>query len=283
MPFAPIDIPRPEFTPLPVPQEVPVLLPTNPVMIEAVEVQEAVPESSYEPTEGEFILRQTGWPKTDEIEVMAPEEFNDPQTSKTNALSHPNPEQLLNPEELRNWLQQSRPLQDGSDYELLIRTTKKLPGGATVVLERLLLRFDVREGQPFPAADEPLPAPLPQPELIEIPDTEEDQPAPAPGQVQQQPADESFQVRLLPASNPANRPETAENTNAEDTAQPSEEVMPIRPAAIALPGTAAMIVSRVLQTNAGQRLPSAADLRATVSRTLRMQNKTNSEIPDVSH
>jgi hypothetical protein len=41
MPFAPIDMPRPAFTPLPTPQEIPVLLPTNPVMIEAVELQEA--------------------------------------------------------------------------------------------------------------------------------------------------------------------------------------------------------------------------------------------------
>ncbi|MFM7055787.1 MAG: hypothetical protein ACKO2P_02565, partial [Planctomycetota bacterium] len=281
MPFAPIETPRPAFTPLPVPQEIPVLLPTNPVMIEAVEVQEAAPESAYEPTKGEFILRQTGWPKTDELEVMAPEEFNDPDTDKTNALSHPNPEQLLNPEELRNWLQQSRPLQDGSDYELLIRTTKKLPGGATVVLERLLLRFDVREGQPFPAADEPLPAPLPQPELIEIPETEDDQPTQVSSKADQQPVAEISRPHLQPASTPDHRPQADENLKSEDPAQPVDVDVPARPAAIALPGAAAMIVSRVLQNSAGQRLPSAADLRSSVSRALRMRSRTPSETQNV--
>jgi len=261
MPFAPIETPRPTFTPLPVPQEIPVLLPTNPVLIEAVEVQDAPPESAYEPTKGEFILRQTGWPKTDELEVMAPEEFNDPDTDKANAVSHPNPEQLLNPEELRNWLQQSRPLQDGSDYELLIRTTKRLPDGASVVLERLLLRFDIRDGQPFPAADEQLPAPLPQPELIEIPETEDDAPQPAPAQAELQPVTDT-------------NPESRQNTNPKDSAQPGEIEVPPRPAGFALPGAAAFIVSRALQAATGQRLPSAADLRAAVSRTLRMRDRS---------
>ncbi|MFM8474775.1 MAG: hypothetical protein ACKOEO_03145, partial [Planctomycetaceae bacterium] len=261
MPFAPIETPRPTFTPLPVPQEIPVLLPTNPVLIEAVEVQDAPPESAYEPTKGEFILRQTGWPKTDELEVMAPEEFNDPDTDKANAVSHPNPEQLLNPEELRNWLQQSRPLQDGSDYELLIRTTKRLPDGASVVLERLLLRFDIRDGQPFPAADEQLPAPLPQPELIEIPETEDDAPEPAPAQAELQPVTDT-------------NPESRQNTNPKDSAQPVEIAVPPRPAGFALPGAAAFIVSRALQAATGQRLPSAADLRAAVSRTLRMRDRS---------
>jgi outer membrane biosynthesis protein TonB len=206
---------------------------------------------------------------------MAPAEFNDPETDRSNALSHPNPEQLLNPEELRNWLQQSRPLQDGSDYELLIRTTKKLPGGASVVLERLLLRFDIRDGQPFPAADEPLPAPLPQPELIEIPETEEDNPEPAPGQVDQQPVADNPQALLQPTPAPATNLTSEQHTTPpEDQAQPGDMVAPPRPAAIALPGAAAMIVSRVLQAAAGQRLPSAADLRAAVSRTLKMRSNS---------
>jgi hypothetical protein len=180
---------------------------------------------------------------------MAPEEYNDPETDRTNALAHPNPEQLLNPEELRNWLRQSRPLPDGSDYELLIRTTKKLPGGASVVLERLLLRFDVRDGQPFPAADEPLPAPLPQPELIEIPETEGDQPEPGGDQVNVSPVGITPQVRLQPDVVPIATPEVEEDVAAGDSEKQPEPAIPARPAAIALPGTAAV------------RQPSSAERR----------------------
>ncbi|MFM7037949.1 MAG: hypothetical protein ACKO2L_09505, partial [Planctomycetaceae bacterium] len=283
MPFAPIDMPRPAFTPLPMPQEIPVLLPTNPVMIEAVEVQEAPPETAYEPTTGEFILRQTGWPKSDEFEVMAPEEYNDPETDTANALSHPNPEQLLNPEELRNWLRQSRPLPDGSDYELLIRTTKKLPGGASVVLERLLLRFDVRDGQPFPAADEPLPAPLSQPELIEIPETEGNEAATNNGQVDVVPPVGVPQARLQPAATPAPIPEVEENAASMDSDERPELPAPVPPAAIALPGAAALFVSRALQSAGAARLPSAAELRAAVSRTLRIRNTTPAATQIATH
>ena len=275
MPFAPIDMPRPEFTPLPISTETPVLLPTNPVQIEAVEVEESIPEAAYQPTEGAFILRQTGWPKADEIEVMDPEEFNDLDRSKKgiNALSHPDPEQLLNPEELREWLRQTRPLPDGSDYELLIRTTRRLPSGAEVVLERLLLRFDVREGEPFPAADETLPAPLPTPELMEIPE-----PAPAAEnettaiegeQDEQGVLDRSeIQIEAKPAAGSRVSAESRYEPEGTDSYDAAELSGRLRPAAFAIPGVAGMLVSRVLNNSTGTKLPTAATLRAAVTKTL---------------
>jgi hypothetical protein len=254
-----------------------------------VEVEESVPEAAYQPTEGAFILRQTGWPKSDEIEVMDPEEFNELDAAKknTNALSHPDPEQLLNPEELREWLRQARPLPDGSDYELLIRTTRRLPSGAEVVIERLLLRFDVREGEPFPAADEILPAPLPTPELIEIPEA---RPADADGTTAIE--DESgspeamdrseIQIEAKPASTTAASADTEDRSDGIDRPNPADASGRFPPAAFALPGVAGMVVSRALSSSASRKQPTVAELRATVTRMLQERKISESPVEPVN-
>jgi len=151
------DVPPPPPQPAPAPP--PATAPEPQVLVTLAQPVE-FPYSSYtEQSEDYFQLRVSDGKTLEVVDGFEriPDEFGD---------------LLLQPARLKEWVK--REDFDGPGYELWLITTKRTKGGATLKIERPVLKFDVADQEPFPA-QETLPDEFPKLQLEPMPTGEEDE------------------------------------------------------------------------------------------------------------